>query len=252
MINRFIIIIPAYNVEKWIALNLETIKLQTYSNFKCIIIDDASTDGTVDIINRIIEKNSKFHLLKNIKHIGSSLRNYKYALDFIKPADEDIIIWLDGDDWLSSTFVLEYLDCIYEVSQGWMTYGTYQVYPSGILGDHHCKKLANHVHEERTYREYEFVFSHLRTHKYFLWQNIKQEDLIDNRTNKFYTECTDCAYLFPMAEMSGKDKIYLCRDTLLILNRAGEIHVGDLKLQKQKETEEIIRQKSRYPLLENK
>ena len=51
MDNHFKIIVPLYNVEKWIKRCLRSIKLQTYKNFECIIIDDISTDNSVSIIS---------------------------------------------------------------------------------------------------------------------------------------------------------------------------------------------------------
>ena len=49
MENKFIVIVPAYKVAKWIALNINLIKMQSYTNFECWIIDDGSHDGTEEI-----------------------------------------------------------------------------------------------------------------------------------------------------------------------------------------------------------
>lgn len=50
------IVIPAYNVQEYILRCLESIKAQTFRNFEIIIIDDGSTDGTVNIIEKFMEK----------------------------------------------------------------------------------------------------------------------------------------------------------------------------------------------------
>ena len=50
MNSHFKIIVPLYNVQEWIKLCLRSIKGQTYRNFECIIIDDISTDNSVEII----------------------------------------------------------------------------------------------------------------------------------------------------------------------------------------------------------
>ena len=57
IMNKFCIIVPIYNGEKYIAKCIESIKNQTYKNFDCIIIDDCSTDSTFNIM---MEVRSKF------------------------------------------------------------------------------------------------------------------------------------------------------------------------------------------------
>ena len=91
MKNKFIIIIPAYNVGSWITLSLELIKLQSYDNFECVIIDDNSTDDTNEKIQSSIKNDDRFHLLTNTENIGSSLANFIKGFDYMSPDDEDII-----------------------------------------------------------------------------------------------------------------------------------------------------------------
>ena len=97
------------------------------------------------------------------------------------------------------------------------------------------------MHKNRAYRKWDHVYSHLRTHKAFLFNQLKESDLIDSRSGKFYTEATDCAYLFSLAEMCGSpDKIKLVEDILLILNRTNPNQAAK-NLKKQKDTEAYIR-----------
>ena len=239
--NKFIIIMPCYNVSKWISLNLEILKHQSYGNFECHIINDGSTDNSEEIILNNIQNDSRFFYHKNIKNTGSSLYSYYKTFHKVKPLPEDIIVWLDGDDWLSSVFVLQYLSEIYNSNDCWMTYGTYQIYPTGQDGSHHCIEIPSVVHEKKAYRKWMHVYSHLRTHKAFLFYNLKESDLIDSRSGKFYTEATDCAYLFSLAEMCGSpDRIKLIDDILLVLNRTNPNQAAS-NLKKQKDTEAHIR-----------
>ena len=72
MDRHFKIIVPLYNVERWIKLCLRSIKSQTHKNFECIIIDDISTDNSVEIIRKEIENDNRFKLIVNTEK--------KYAL----------------------------------------------------------------------------------------------------------------------------------------------------------------------------
>ena len=239
--NKFIIIMPCYNVSKWIGLNLEILKHQSYTNFECHIINDGSSDNSEEVIKNNIEEDNRFFYYSNKERTGSSLYNYYTTFHKVKPDSQDIIVWLDGDDWLSSVFVLQYLDQFYNNTDCWMTYGTYQIYPIGKDGSHHCIEIPDEVHQNRAYRQWIHVYSHLRTHKAFLFYNFKESDLVDSRSNKFYTEATDCAYLFSLAEMcSSPEKIRLIDDILLVLNRTNPNQAAG-NLEKQKSTEAHIR-----------
>ena len=66
------IIVPAYNVEKYIRRCIDSILEQTYENFELLLVDDGSTDSTFDILNEYIEgKNKK--LKKQYVRTGQTL-----------------------------------------------------------------------------------------------------------------------------------------------------------------------------------
>ncbi len=250
MKNKFIIIIPAYNVGSWITLSLELIKLQSYDNFECVIIDDNSTDDTNEKIQSSIKNDDRFHLLTNTENIGSSLANFIKGFDYMSPDDEDIIVRIDGDDWLSSVFVLDYLNEVYVNKKCWLTYGTYQSYTDANVGDHHCIDVPDEVHDNNSYRQWHHVYSHLRTHKAFLLKNVNRVDLKYPNSNSYFKEAEDVAHMFPLVEMSGKDKICRIPDILLILNRINPMNVASIRRNKQKATENIIRSMNKYNVIE--
>jgi len=247
--NKFIVIMPSYNVAKWIGLSIETLKLQSYKNFECVFVDDCSTDNTVEIVKKHIDGDDRFHLINNNKNDGSALSNHIKAFDYINPDDDDIIIRVDGDDWLSSVFALEYLNQVYNLKDIWMTYGTYQVFPSGNTGEHHCIDIPDEVHQKNAYRQWNHVYSHIRTHKAFLFRAIDRNDMINPNTNHYYAEAEDCAHLFSMAEMSGKEHIYKCEDILYTLNRENPLNDAKIALDIQKSNEQQIRKGRVYDKL---
>lgn len=95
------IIIPSYNRADLIAETLDSVLKQTYSNWECIIVDDGSTDNSLAVIQKYLNKDSRFLFLSrpNYKKKGpSSCRNYG-----IEKAKGDYIIFLDSDDLLVTT-----------------------------------------------------------------------------------------------------------------------------------------------------
>lgn len=97
---RFSIIIPAYNAEKRLAAALDSIKIQTYTNYEIIVVCDSCTDNTEQIA-RICGADKV--ILTNNHNDGLS-RN-----DGIEAAVGDYILFLDDDDTWTSRFQLEVL-----------------------------------------------------------------------------------------------------------------------------------------------
>lgn len=92
---KFSIILPAYNVEKYIEQAVNSVINQTYSNWELIIVNDGSTDSTLDILKRYKAKNIKVITTKN--NGVAKARNLA-----LKHATGDYIVFLDGDDFLEN------------------------------------------------------------------------------------------------------------------------------------------------------
>ena len=87
------VIIPTYNSEDYIAQALESLFNQTYRNFEIILIDDASTDSTVQIARSFRDK--RLQILKNSQNRGVSYGRNRG----IRQAKGNWIALLDSDDW---------------------------------------------------------------------------------------------------------------------------------------------------------
>ena len=96
---KYSIIIPNYNKAEYIEECINSILNQTYKNYEIIMIDDGSTDNSIEVIN-------KFNIepLKTNRLQAGGARNLG-----LKNATGDYIIFLDSDDYLSSNNVLEKL-----------------------------------------------------------------------------------------------------------------------------------------------
>lgn len=88
------IIIPTYNCEEYIEQTIQSVLLQTYIHWEMIIIDDASQDNSLKIINKYLEQDKRIKLIINKKNIGvAQSRNTG-----IKVSSGDYIALLDSDD----------------------------------------------------------------------------------------------------------------------------------------------------------
>lgn len=86
------IILPVYNSEKYIKNTINSILNQTYQDYELLIIDDASTDNSLNIVNEL--KNDKFIILKNEKNKGVAFSRNKG----INKAKGRFIAFIDSDD----------------------------------------------------------------------------------------------------------------------------------------------------------
>lgn len=90
---KFSIIIPVYNVEKYLKKCIESVLNQTYQNFEIIVINDGSTDNSELVLNEYIG-NNKIKIIKQTNHGLSYTRNIG-----VKHAKGDYILFLDSDDY---------------------------------------------------------------------------------------------------------------------------------------------------------
>lgn len=99
--NFFSVIIPSYNCEKTIEKCINSVLSQTYKNFEIIVVDDKSTDNSVEIIKKLLRTDDTLRVNWNKRYSGGT-RN-----EGIKLASGDYIICIDCDDWLKDDHVLE-------------------------------------------------------------------------------------------------------------------------------------------------
>ena len=94
------------------------------------------------------------------------------------------------------------------------------------------------------------VGSHLRTFRKKLFCKIDKEDLLD-LDGRFF-QCTfDRAMMYPMVEMSGKDRVRLIDDILYIYNRNNPISVDRVQRYDQLRIEKLVCNKKPYKKLDN-
>lgn len=103
----FSIIIPAYNVEKYLSECFDSVLNQNYDNYEVIIVDDGSTDSSSQICDDYSSKYEKFRVIHK-KNEGLVCARQ----DGVTIAKGEYIICLDGDDWLHQNILEIFNDII--------------------------------------------------------------------------------------------------------------------------------------------
>ena len=70
--TTFSVIIPIYNVGKYIRQCLDSIQNQTYKDFEVLCVDDCSTDNSAKIVEEYGQKDSRFKLIRQEQNRGVS------------------------------------------------------------------------------------------------------------------------------------------------------------------------------------
>lgn len=102
------IIVTNYNYDKYIIPCLKSVASQTYDHYKCIVVDDCSTDKSVELIEDFIKNNNlngKFSLIRHDKNLGQ-MAAFKTGLKY---AEGTFVVFLDSDDLLLEDFLITHI-----------------------------------------------------------------------------------------------------------------------------------------------
>lgn len=185
-------VVCVWNAEKYVRNCIRTLKSQNDKDFEVFIIDDLSTDNTVNTIKSLIQGDDRFHLTVNTEK-KFKLKNLVELIETFD--DEDIVIELDGDDFLLNSDVVSDIRKIYMDKEVWLTNGSF-MYSNGNQG------FSSKCNPD-TVRKDIFLFSHLRTWKTFLWKAIPESYLKDDN-GEYFKSAADVAYTFSLLELAGE------------------------------------------------
>jgi glycosyltransferase involved in cell wall biosynthesis len=239
------IVTPTYNNEKYCIRNLKWMVKQNFTNWKMIIIDDCSTDKTKELIKEYIQTHhlsDKVLLIENSQRCGA-LKNIYTTVSNCD--DNDIIVLYDGDDRWAHEGVLMRIAQEYSDDKVWMTYGSWQAYPTKAGGN--CRALPKEIIKKAAFREYSFVTSHPRTFYAWLFKKIKLEDFLYK--GEFFSVAWDLAIMFPLLEISANGHIRYIPDILYFYNIDNPLNDFKCHTELQQRLDRFIRTKSKYAAL---
>lgn len=134
----FTICIPVYNREKLITRTLTSIIEQRFEDYEIIIVDDGSTDRSIDIIETFIKKNPTINIKLETKKNGGKHTALNVG---IKKAEGKFFIILDSDDYLAKDALISAYNLIEKYNQQYGIIGKSAYQDSKIIGEQFNKDI---------------------------------------------------------------------------------------------------------------
>lgn len=204
--KRIVIISPFWNAKDYISKCIMSVAQQDYNNYFHVLLDDASDDDGADIAYSTIQSlpesiRDNFVVMKNDENVGC-IANQLMLME--KVADDDIVILLDGDDWLiNNNTIFTYYNELHH--QGYdFTYGSTWSLADNIplVGQTYPKDVI----KNKSYRDHAFTwgipYTHLRTFKGSLCKDLNHDVFKDN-SNNYMKAGADNPLFYEMIEKSN-------------------------------------------------
>jgi len=226
--------------------HIDSIKNQTFQDFKHIIVDDASCDDA--LYKKIMSiKGDNCIVYRNMSNFGW----LKNAVNYLLPNmlyDDEIIVIVDLDDWMYDKYVLEYINDLYKKDNNLLlTFGSYITLNK--------KVMPNATDVETTLSSLDFrvspwVFTHLKTFKAILFKLIKNSSFRDNK-GKYLMSTYDRAIMYPMVEMAGVERIKYIDKILYVYNTSNPNNVYKINSKMQSDNKKYISSLERYEKIDD-
>ena len=231
------VVVQFYN-SPWIGKCIASLRSQTGPEFRVVAIDDASTDGSYDRMRDAVVTDPRFTLVRNEQRDGA-LANLCRAIDASGAEAEDVIVTVDGDDWLPHSLVLDIIAATYSNPRVLLTYGQ-----AVTRLDGHVEPTEGYPDETvhaKSYRWDKWRATHLRTFRHGLWNKLGPSDLINPKTGQHWEMAWDCAMMFPMLELCEPGQAVFINEILYVYNDVNPIGDNKVDYTKQRRMELAIR-----------
>ena len=220
------IIIPVYNMERYLHECLDSLVGQTFRDIEIICFNDASTDSSIDILREYAAKDERFVIIDspvNIKQGGG--RNAG-----IRASRAPYIMFVDPDDWVEPDFVEKYYSRAFETGADIVT-GDYNVVNRGII-------TSSSVWGQNIPNDTDYLKRlHLQANTY-IWVNLFSKDLF-LKNDLFFPENIQLG-----EDVAISSALFLAAKKIIKLN----LHLYNYRIRENSSSRQpdITRFKSRY------
>ncbi len=218
------IIVPVYNVEKYLSKCLESLVNQTFKDIEIICVDDGATDGSADVLTSFAQKDDRIKIIT--KENGGLFSARHEGMKYIKG---DYTIFVDSDDWVCENLVEKCLAVAADDEPDIVVFGAYSVREKNgkVLckrGGYDFSKIPRKYRGGRCFNKNDFkkdifkfpptAWSKMYRSEFLLKYNIRFQEIKNGEDQLFFIHSMLCA-----------DKIKVVEDNLYyyIKSRAGAI-----------------------------
>lgn len=166
------LIVTVYNLENYIEKCINSIMIQTFSEFEVLLVDDGSTDNSREIIESLIKSDSRFNYIYKENGGVASARNLG-----LEKAKGEYLCFIDGDDYLENNYLQELFDAVSDknasfsicgIKRKYATYDTYNEITDSIVKQCRYPALWNKMIKKELFDKFGLKFI----------ENIQYEDLL--------------------------------------------------------------------------
>lgn len=198
--------------EEWIGHCLTSLRSQSWRDWEAFVTVDACGDRTYQQAQDVARYDSRISITRNEgQHF--SMRNLMGGIARSNAAPEDIIVIVDGDDWLLHDDSLRIIARTYAEERCWLTYGSWVSNMAATPG-----RWPGYPDDAYNFRSLPWLGTAIRTWKKWLWDLVDPADFRDRR-GEFFRVVEDVAAMFPMMEMSTVRRIRHIAEPILFYNR---------------------------------
>jgi glycosyltransferase involved in cell wall biosynthesis len=207
--------------EPFIGKCIDSLRAQTFRGWEAYVTIDPCGDRTYEAAIEAAGGDGRIHVHRNPERLYAMV-NLIDGIGRSNAAPEDVIVVVDGDDWLHTERALEIVAGTYTRHDCWLTYGSW---------------ISNHPNDPGRWPPYDDGETHfrqtywrataIRTFKKWLWDLVDERDFRDPLGN-YFRVVEDLAVMFPMLEMSTTEKARHVAEVLLMYNRANPYCAADM------------------------
>jgi glycosyltransferase involved in cell wall biosynthesis len=179
------VIVPVYNVEKYVGRCLTSIINQSYTNLEIIVVNDGSTDNSLSVCEEFAAQDSRINLITQDNKGLSGARNTG-----LRHYTGEYVTFVDSDDWIHRNMI-EYLYHVLIRNDSEMSLcGSLRV-SDGIIQDKQYKEL-----EETIYSPETFMSLFLSERFTACWSRLFRRDVISGFEFPEGLNCEDYIYMY--------------------------------------------------------
>ena len=227
---RAVVVVPSYDCADVIGRCLDSIAEQDYPEVTVCVIDDASPNPehwqaiTAHQAPNVGREGWVWRTTLYFENRGA-LRNIYEAVQ--KAEDEDVVILVDGDDYLPHPGCVSRIMALYDDPDCWMAWGSYVSEPH----DPECPEsgpFPPEVVEARSFRQAQTLVNHPISFRAWLFRLLTTEDLT-YPDGTWIRHLYDEAIAYPLLEMAV-DRWRFCDEVLYVYNTANPLSVNKARL----------------------